>query len=757
MTTEDNLSQRIEAIIGKEKNRDGDYSTPFILDALKSKTLSEDRLGEWIFLNNLRVATMAGLVKGIGVTPIEDDNDDWNLNEITSIPTEDRGRFIDGLQLLDDVMEILDNHGPAEEGWKGFIRYGKRIARFIDKTDFNKIVNAYNTGISIEEACILGGMPKEKTPEKCAVQDLYGSLIDKSESQLKAYMDTYGPDAKLDYEQKKDLVIDIENLREQLMILAVAYIHRVSILEYLQPYQTSKIKSSWTKKRMAKEQKKVEAGQRHRDAVWRDYEKVTTKWRRGADWNSNVATHTVSEEVSMSPDYNKELFESNHNEAVKGATVRKMDDDYDGDWWPDTLTKTIRDAEHKKDWDDFELPGDKEAEIGLNWNLDDVSNVLKQYRDDKKLSSLLKTEHKELFAATAKALESVRMLDALLTEEEITKHSPIISKNTSILSKIFVDSSVDFLTTEKIIDRGLFDKDIGLKTIAISNGGYFGERFLEEVSSLADRLSQQVKVRSEYSKLLYELINLLRYLVEWDENSLKNWQGADDDLKGMYKALILFVMENNRQGLEWTHYAAISRQLFVYHTCFESVDRLKTEALLDTKLRRGAMLQLNDHQQFSGDVLSEEFLIELATYRKPESRAKELTGLSGGSNNTDLMNEWSDEFLKAVGGEENAAKIMQLWLSDLKNYHDFAFDDFYIPEWNEDPFGDELIDKLAVLIKGYILGRIANRVSNGERAGSVGIRITVDSNLADDKGEKSYARSSANRNKERLNFGQYYG
>ena len=124
MTTEDNLSQRIEAIIGKEKNRDGDYSTPFILDALKSKTLSEDRLGEWIFLNNLRVATMAGLVKGIGVTPIEDDNDDWNLNEITSIPTEDRGKFIDGLQLLDDVMEILDNHGPAEEGWKGFIRYG---------------------------------------------------------------------------------------------------------------------------------------------------------------------------------------------------------------------------------------------------------------------------------------------------------------------------------------------------------------------------------------------------------------------------------------------------------------------------------------------------------------------------------------------------------------------------------------------------------------------------------------------------------
>ena len=69
-------------------------STPLILDALKSKTLSEDRLGEWIFLNNLRVATMAGLVKGIGVTPIEDDNDDWNLNEITSIPTEDRGRFI---------------------------------------------------------------------------------------------------------------------------------------------------------------------------------------------------------------------------------------------------------------------------------------------------------------------------------------------------------------------------------------------------------------------------------------------------------------------------------------------------------------------------------------------------------------------------------------------------------------------------------------------------------------------------------------
>ena len=753
MATEDYLQQRIEAI----NKRSDDTHTPFILDALKSKTLSEDRLGEWIFLNNLRVATMAGLVKGIGVTPIEDDNDNWNLNEITSIPTEDRGRFIDGLQLLDDVMAVLDNHGPAEEGWKGFIRYGRRIARFIDNTDFNKIVSAYNTGISIEEACILGGMPEEKTPEKCAVQDLYGFLIDKSESQLKAYMDTYGPDAKLDHEQKKDLVIDIENLREQLMILAVAYIHRVSILDYLQPYQTSKIKSSWTKKRMAKEQKKVEAGQRRRDAVWRDYEKVTTKWRRGADWNSNAAPHTVSEEVAMSPDYNKELFESNHKEAVKGAAVRKMDDDYDEDWWPDNLTKTIRDAEHKKDWDDFELPGDKDAEIGLNWNLDDVSNVLKQYRDDKTVNSLLKAEHKELFAATAKALEAVRMLDALLTEEEIAKHSPIISKNTSILSKIFVDSSVDFLTTEKIIDRGLFDKDIGLKTIVISNGGYFGERFLEEVSSLADRLSQQVKVRSEYSKNLYELITVFRNIVQWDENTMKTWHDADDDLRGLYKTLILFVMENNRQGLEWTHYAAISRQLFVYHTCFESVDRLKTEALLDTKLRRGAMLQLNDHQQFSGDVLSEEFLIELATYRKTESRAKELTGLSGGSNNTDLMNEWSDEFLEAVGGEENAAKIMQAWLEDLKNYHDFAFDDFYIPEGNEDPFGDELIDKLTVLIKGFILGRIANRVGNGERANSVGIRITVDSNLADDKGEKSYARSSNNRNKERLNFGQYYG
>ena len=234
-------------------------------------------------------------------------------------------------------------------------------------------------------------MPEEKTPEKCAVQDLYRFLIDKSESQLKAYMDTYGPDAELDHEQKKDLVIDIENLREQLMILAVAYTHRVSVLDHLQPYQTSKIKSSWTKKRMAKEQKKVEAGQKRRNAVWRDYEKVTTKWRRGADWSSNVAPHTVSEEVSMSPDYNKELFESNHNEAVKGAAVRKMDDDYDGDWWPDTLTKTIRDAEHKKDWDDFGLPGDKDAEIGLNWNLDDVSNVLKQYRDDKKLSCLLYT------------------------------------------------------------------------------------------------------------------------------------------------------------------------------------------------------------------------------------------------------------------------------------------------------------------------------------------------------------------------------
>ena len=121
------------------------------------------------------------------------------------------------------------------------------------------------------------------------------------------------------------------------------------------------------------------------------------------------------------------------------------------------------------------------------------------------------------------------------------------------------------------------------------------------------------------------------------------------------------------------------------------------------------------------------------------------------------MNEWSDEFLEAVGGEENAAKIMQAWLEDLKNYHDFAFDDFYIPEGNEDPFGDELIDKLTVLIKGFILGRIANRVGNGERANSVGIRITVDSDLTDDKGEKSYARSSANRNKERLNFGQYYG
>ena len=121
------------------------------------------------------------------------------------------------------------------------------------------------------------------------------------------------------------------------------------------------------------------------------------------------------------------------------------------------------------------------------------------------------------------------------------------------------------------------------------------------------------------------------------------------------------------------------------------------------------------------------------------------------------MNEWSDEFLEAVGGEENAAKIMQTWLEDLKNYHDFAFDDFYIPEGNEDPFGDELIDKLTVLIKGFILGRIANRVGNGERANSVGIRITVDSDLTDDKGEKSYARSSKNRNKERLNFGQYYG
>ena len=71
MATEDNLQQRIEAI----NKRSDDTHTPFILDALKSKTLSEDRLGEWIFLNNLRVATMAGLVKGIGVTPIENFGD----------------------------------------------------------------------------------------------------------------------------------------------------------------------------------------------------------------------------------------------------------------------------------------------------------------------------------------------------------------------------------------------------------------------------------------------------------------------------------------------------------------------------------------------------------------------------------------------------------------------------------------------------------------------------------------------------------